>query len=391
MSTEPIGGASAPPLRVLHVLGGMNLGGAESVVMNVYRTVDRSRIQFDFLVHTAGRCHFDSEIEALGGRIFRLPHPRTSGLRSFRKGLRSVLREAGPYGAIHSHIHFFSGVVLQEAMRCGVPVRVAHSHTTGGGNDTPLLRRIYMAAMRKRILESATHLLGCSVQANLALYGREPALSGGRARLFPNAFRLEDFGPSRDQEADTTGDEGPLFGHIGRFVPEKRQMFLLGVLHKLLAKEPSARLLMVGDGPERQAVERKATFLGLEPRLILAGARSDVPAQLRRMDVFLFPSEVEGLGLAVVEAQAAGIPCIVSDAVPAEADLGIGLVQFLPNGAGEEEWAEAAWTASRIPPVYLPSWGMRKQALSANGYDVRAAARRLEVLYESGHDPGSGG
>ncbi len=374
------------PIRILHVFHGMNPGGAETLVMNVYRHIDRARVQFDFAVHTDQRSHYDAEIEALGGRIFALPdlsqRPGLSGLRAYAQALSRVLHEHGPFAGVHSHVHYFSGVVLRLAEAAGVPSRLAHSHTTHDGETSSLGRKLYCWSMRYLLLRHTTHLLGCSRAACQGLYGRASRLDS-RIRVLPNAIDLLSYSRPSDDRGILRRQlslpvDAPLIGHVGRFTPVKNHRLLIDAFAALLVESPDARLVLVGDGPLRSDVEVSIREKDIERRVHLLGIRSDVPAILSALDVFVFPSLYEGLGMALIEAQAAGVPCVVSNAVPAEADLNLGLVRFLNPQAGVGEWARcilSARTARRL------SWADRQRALQSSGYDVRSLAQEMERVY----------
>lgn len=362
------------PARVLHVIGGLGAGGAEALIMNAFRHIDRRRCHFDVAVAAADPCHYDEEFRELGGRIFRHPAPGRD-LRGFLAAFGRTLEQGGPYQAVHSHVHHFSGVVLWMARRAGVPVRLAHSHSTRDGQINGPARRAYRWAMRRLILGCATHLAGASLAAARALFG-DQADRDPRFSVLPNAIELD---PYRGlDEGGTPPEAGLAIGHVGRFEQPKNHAFLLEVMVEVVRRMPEARLMLVGGGRLQAEVEERVRRLGIRERVSLLGVRRDVPELLAKMHVFAFPSLYEGLGMAVVEAQAAGLNCVVSPAVPQEADLGLGLFHRTPLEAGAAEWARRLVESAEKP---RPAWSVRERVLAQAGYDIRSTAALMERVY----------
>lgn len=366
------------PLRVLHVLGGMNVGGAETLVMNVFRNIDRREIVFDFLVHTDRPCYYDEEIRDLGGSILRLPAPSSVGLLSYCRALRPVLVQQRP-GAVHSHVQSFSGAVLKTAFRAGVRVRIAHSHTTSDGKPNSPARVTYRMAMAFWIRMYATHVLGCSEVAlpsiQLPMWNRSASvlrngISTGRYENLPDKVSL--------RERLHLPPESVLVGHVGRFDPVKNHAFAIGAFADFRERVPDAALVLVGDGPERDKLARLVRARGLDEKVHFLGIRQDVPEILGALDIFIYPSFHEGLPVALVEAQAAGLPCLISDRVTREAELGLGLTRFLPIHAGSAPWCEAMVA---VKDLDRPRWEERSNALTRSGYDIRATVRQLTQIY----------
>lgn len=374
------------PVRVLHIFGRMNRGGAETFIMHVYRHIDRSRIQFDFAVHSPHPGHYDDEIRQLGGRIFVLPRPRFSGLPGYWQALNGVLRREGPFTAVHSHVHFFSGIPLAAAHRVGVPVRIAHSHNTSDGRGETFHRKVYRRWMRWLIFRHATHMLGCSRSACEALYGPK-CWQEQRVRVIHYGIDLAPFGSlPKDKKASRVRlglpEEGLLIGHVGRFDVQKNHRFLIEVFEALAGRLSDARLILVGDGPLRPEIQRLVTSKGLQDRVLFLGVRTDVPEIMGCLDLFLFPSLWEGIPLVLLEAQAAGLPCVISDVVPQEVDVGIGLLYPVSLAQTPDMWADRVLKAIQDHPQL--SWTTREEALKRHGYEVQQAAASLTRIYENG-------
>lgn len=370
------------PKRVLHVFRAMNCGGAETAMMNVYREIRNLGVQFDFAVMTQEPAFYDAEISHLGGRILPLPDPKISGIRAFRRALKQTLISAGPFLAVHSHVHHFSGLVLRTAHQSSIPVRVAHSHTVEGEGAKHLKRAAYRWLMKATIRRHATHLLGASLDASVDLFG-VAAKRGLQGRILPNGIDLSSYANLDRQRSTARRELGMnsgelLVGHVGRFEPVKNHAFAVRTFYELLQKAPSARLILIGDGPLRSSIEEYVRRLGIEYLVTFMGLCSNVPRALAALDVFLFPSVREGLGLAFVEAQAAGVPCLGSSSLPREADLGIGLAAFQDLDDGPSAWAASAFALAGIP---RPDWTRRKEALRNRGYDIRSVAQELAYTY----------
>ncbi|BBH19564.1 putative glycosyltransferase EpsF [Paenibacillus baekrokdamisoli] len=369
-------------IKVLHVVGKMHPGGIETLLMNVYRQTDREKFEFHFAVQTEEKAFYDDEIEALGGTIIRQPHPQR-GMRKFKKALEANMRKNGPYAAVHSHIFGFSGYVLKIADGLGVPVRISHSHTVHSHRNKSLVRRIYTLYMQQLIRNHATKMLGCSRDACESLYGKK-CWGDDRVHVFPNAISLE---PYESLPADRGmlrvklglgGGNDPLFVHIGRFVQQKNHSFLIDRFAEYVEANPRAKLLLVGDGPQRPEIEAKVQRLGLSQRIEFLGLRKDIPELLGAADGFILPSLFEGLGIVLIEAQAAGIPCLVSEGVPEEADMQLGLFHKLQLSDDPNLWLKGLQQLLGTSP---PDWSSRREALEQFGFNMASSVRRLEHLY----------
>ncbi len=331
------------PVRVLHVVGAMDRGGVETWLMNVLRTADPARVRQDFLVHRAARAAYDDEIEALGGRLIRCS--RDGGPLAYGARFLRALRANGPYDVVHSHVFWFSGWVLALARLGGVPRRIAHCHTGGMKGPEGGLRRAYERAMRALIGATATGGFGISETAGKALFGPGWHVDP-RWELLLYGFDFSRYRGPVDRAAVRARFAIPagrkLVGHVGRFSAVKNHEFLVRAFRALVDRGCDAHLLLVGGGELEEAVRRQVADLGLGDRVTLAGVQSDVPLFLRSMDLMLFPSHYEGLGIVLLEAQAAGIPTLASAAVPPEAAVVPGLVEYRPLADGAEAWATAA-------------------------------------------------
>lgn len=372
-------------VRVLHVFGGMNVGGAERFAMNVFREIRQYGIMFDFAVNTSESCHYDGEIRTLGGRVFPHPSPQEVGFRQYGKALRRTLEQNGPFTAVHSHVRLFSGYVLRTAENARVPLRIAHCHSMADGQPPSLQRKAYQACMVWLLKKHSTHLFGCARAACEAIYGNN-CWKDSRVQIVPNAIAIDEYA---DSAADVywlrrhlgLPDHSLLIGHIGSFRRVKNHMFLLDLFAALAERRKDAYLILIGDGPLRQAVQMEVLARHLESRVHMLGTRQDVPRLLGGIDVVVFPSLWEGIPVSLIEAQARGTPCVISDVVSREIDAGIGLTRFVSLSSGTAAWLDAIFELSDLR---RPGWDLRRKALENKGYDVRRVGRWLAEVYARG-------
>jgi glycosyltransferase involved in cell wall biosynthesis len=379
---------SALPIRILHVVGRMRPGGVQALLMNIYRHIDRSRVQFDFAVRTHQSDYYDEEIKALGGRLFHLPWSAGNPLSliAYTLALKAILQNNGPFAALHSH-GLYSGHSLPIGKNANIPLRLAHSHSAALDKSS-ILHNIWSQIMRRRILVSATHLLACSSTSAKWLYGPH-CQQDARFSILPNAIDLEPYEIVEQEhyhwrEKIRLTTDSPLIGHIGRFDRVKNHTFLLDIFSAALEFFPNAKLILIGEGVLKKQIEQEAEAKGIARAVYFLGVRSDIPQILAALDFFILPSLHEGLGIVLVEAQAAGVPCLASDTVPPEVDLGLGLVQVMSLNADAQAWARALKVKS---PHHIPDWQKRKATLQKAGYDIHSSVEFLEKLYLSIREP----
>ena len=372
---------SERPRRVLHVVRAMNRGGVETWLMHVLRHFDPKRVQMDFLVHTGRPCAFDEEIGDRKAGLIRCLESLHSP--AYGRKICQLLNQFGPYDVIHSHVHHFSGYMLWLARRASVPLRIAHSHSDTARLDrgAGLARRCYLQVMKRSIRAHATHLVAASDKAGRSLFGA--GWSGDpRSRVLFCGVDLAPFhrppGKAAARAAWNIGAEDFVIGHVGRFDTQKNHMLLLEIVAEVVRRQPGTRLLLVGDGPLRQVLAKRIRDLGIGDKVILTGPREDVADLLSAMDVFVFPSLHEGLGLALVEAQAAGLPCVVSDVIPSEADVVPALIHRVSLAADCGHWADCV-LASRSRPD--PGRAEALAAVESSSFNISHGIDGLYALY----------
>lgn len=354
------------PIRILHIVTYMGRGGLETLLMNCFRHIDRDKVQFDFLVHREFRGDYDDEIEALGGRIYRLPRLNPFDPR-YKKALRVFFTEHPEYRIVHSHLDCMSAIPLKVAKQCGVPIRIAHSHNSNQDKNLKyLLKRYYM----KKIPKNATHFFACSAMAGAFMF------PGQEVTLVNNGIETEKFAFDPEVRAQVQQElslgQALTVCHVGRFMPQKNHDFLIDAFEKLHEKMPETKLLLVGEGPLEGAIRKKVQTLGLTEAVRFLGVRADVERILQGADVFVLPSLYEGLCMVAVEAQTSGLPCIVSDRVPEDCRMTQALT-FLPLEV--DSWANA------ILNIDLRDRESHADEVRAAGYDIKATAQQLQIFY----------
>lgn len=363
-------------IRVLHILHSMNRGGAEAMLMNYYRNIDRTRVQFDFLLTEQKHCQYEDEIESLGGRVFRVPLLTITRPWPYVNEVRHFLKNHREYTIVHSHTSSKSVIPLWVAKRCGVPVRIAHSHNNQSERGwTGLIRNLLKFPLKS----VATNFFACGAEAAAWLFGNG-VQKIGRVQIVRNAIDLNRFlfvASMRDEIRQKL--EAPprtfLLGIVARFNRQKNHLFALDVLHALKERGCSAKLLFVGDGELRAAIEQKRDRLGLQDDVVMTGLVSDVHRYLSAMDVVLMPSFNEGLPVSLIEAQANGLPVVASQGVPHEVDV-TGNVDFLPLDV--EAWADCL--ADKIAKGLQRDDAAVEKVRKA-GYDIQTASKQLEEWY----------
>ena len=313
-SMDPVN--SDCPRRVLHVIGAMDRGGAETLIMNVYRNIDRSILQFDFLVHETRVCDFDSEIRALGGSIFSID--RLNGLNtvSYIKQCRDFFRTHHNYCAVHVHIGSSAYFVIKEAKKFGL-FCIAHSHNTSPNLSLPEIGFRLFSYPTRYI---ADYYLACSREAGVDRFGNS-VVTSNRFSVLNNGIDVKRYMFSSKTRSSMRRDLGiapeqKAICHIGRFSEQKNHEFLLRAFAECESSHFDGVLFLIGRGPLRNNLEQLAAELNIRDKVVFLGVRSDIPDLLMAMDLFVFPSKWEGLGIAVIEAQASGLPCILSPALP---------------------------------------------------------------------------
>lgn len=363
-------------MRILHVVSVMDVGGMESYIMNMYRRIDRSNIQFDFLVHHARRGVFEDEIEALGGRVFHTTLMDDFNLVKYLRALARLFREHPEYRIVHGHLNSSAFFYLGVAKRFGVKNRILHCHCPGKINT---LKGNVKHAVSQLSPVHANIRLACSMEAGRYLFKQRSF------EVIPNGVDAARFRFDPDLRCDvrrSNGLEGQfVIGHVGRFYYEKNHDYILDVFRCVKEVIPNAALLLLGEGKLMQACRDRAKELGLADSVHFAGLVRDSAPYYHAMDAFMMPSLYEGLPLAGLEAQFASLPCLFSDTVSPEVKFS-DEARFLPIGAENlHRWVEALVDIQRraIDRTAFVPYADRFDA----GVGTEKMIRRYETLWES--------
>ena len=330
-------------VKVLQVHGGMERGGTESVIMNWYRNIDKTEIQFDFTTMQEQRCAYDDEIESMGGKIIYVPSRAKVGNLNHFKAIYKCIKENGPYDAVHSHMNYHGGLVALAAKLAGVKTIVCHAHNTEDVTEQTLKRKVETTVLRNLMHTCSTNLLACGKESGKFVFGEN-----SKFKVINNAVDIEKFKPANDKmnkEIKLLKDKYDLngkliLGHIGRFNIQKNHKFIVEILKELKIRNSDFKFLFIGDGELKGEILNSIKENRLENNIIYLGLQSNINVWLNIMDILVFPSLFEGLPVVLVEAQSTGLPCVISDKISRDVDLGLNLVKFLSINNGTNIWVE---------------------------------------------------
>lgn len=362
------------PIRVAQIIGKWLGGGVEAVVMNYYRNIDRNKIQFDFI------CDEDStnipydEIKKLGGKVIIIP-PYQKVIK-YHKALKKILKE-GNYKIVHSHINTLSVFPLFAAKCVGVPVRIAHSHSTSNKKEW---KRNFLKQILKHFSKLfATDYFACSEKAGRFQFGNKE-YDKGNVYILNNAIDLDKFRydekvrKRKRKELGISGDT-LVIGHVGRFVKTKNHIFLIDIFNELQKKNKKALLVLVGQGPKVEKIKEKVNSLKLTDSVMFLGQRSDANELYQSFDVFLLPSLYEGLPVVGVEAQASGLLCVLSDEMTKEAKV-LDSTEFVSLSETPSKWANI---------ILKKAKGFKRvdttKEITKNNFNIKKETDKLEKMY----------
>ena len=366
---------SAGAVRVLHVFGMLGLGGAETRTMDLYRNIDRNRVQFDFLVHTDRPCHYDDAARELGAELYRLPRFTGSNYPAYRRAAGKLFRDnAGRWRVVQGHMTSTAAVYLPLAKQYGAALTIAHARSAGVEPGLKgLATKIFEYPLRS--MKAVDARFAVSRKAGEAVFGRE-AVRRGCVKVVANAIDTARFAFDADLRARTRAmlgipQDALVAGHAGRFHYAKNHEYLLKVFAetvKTAAPEDRKRLklLSVGDGERMAEMRALAERCGIAGDVVFAGSRSDVDACYHAMDVLVYPSRYEGMPGVVIEAQATGLRCMISDAITQEADV-TDLVRRMSVSLPPENWAREVLAALHAECDRAEQSKRAREALTAAG------------------------
>lgn len=369
------------PIRILHVLGGVGLGGAESRIMDIYRHIDKDKVQFDFLVHQTKKGYYEEEIESLGGRIYRVPRFKLYNILTYRKALLDFFSANCRFASsscrlevVHGHMTSTASIYLPIAKKCGIPVTVAHARSAGVDKG---VKGIITRLLRRPLRKKCDYMFACSMLAAEAVFGKNNA-KNGRVTIVPNAidaklFMYDEEVRNRIRQKLSLEDKF-VIGHVGRFHYAKNHEYLLAVFGEIAKQREDARLLLLGEGERMEEMKEKAAALGIADKVLFAGNQKEVWEYYQAMDFFMFPSRFEGLPGTVVEAQSAGLRCLISDTIAEEVKI-TELVMVHSIEEEPEKWAEYVLSHDKYERKN------RYEQIVAAGFDVKAQAKWYEQFY----------
>ena len=363
-------------IRVLQVPHSMNRGGIETMLMNYYRHIDRTKIQFDFLITDFEKCDYEDEILSLGGKIYRINHIR-NGVFKYLKDLDIFFQShANEYSIVHSHTSSRSFFPLLFSKKYGIKTRISHSHNSiGSKNLDGLIRNILKIPLKFVV----TDRYACSEKAAEWLYGKN-AMNKYDITLLRNAIDAKKFDYDKNirkkiREELNLNDK-VVYCHVGRFLKQKNHSFLIDIFEKICDKEENAMLLLAGTGELLEDTKIKVNKLGLEKKVLFLGVRTDIENILQGVDCFLLPSLYEGLPVVGIEAQASDTPCVMSNTITTETDI-TGLVKYFDLNKTAEEWANVIIEFRKLHPKKSMYNTIKK-----SGYDIVSNAKLLSKNYE---------
>lgn len=358
------------PIRVLHVVTYMGRGGLETMLMNYYRKIDKDKIQFDFLVHRDFKADYDQEILSLGGKIYRLPTLNPVS-KTYQDKLNLFFKLHREYKIVHSHLDCMSAIPLKAAKNNGIPICIAHAHNSNQTKD----KKYFLKMLYKRsIPKYSDFLFACGEEAGKWMFGGKKFFVLNNA-IDAAAYIYDKNKRGKIRKAFRVDQTTLIIGHVGRFAPQKNHMMLIEIYNTIKKKVPNSKLLLVGIGDLMDKIKSEVACRGLQDNVIFAGVRSDVPELLQAMDVFIFPSINEGLPVSIIEAQAAGLPCVISDGVPLECKK-TDLIYQQRLKDSVDKWADAALKAAKIERRNTFDEIVR------SGFDVSYEAKKLEKFYQ---------
>ena len=362
-------------IRVLHVIGAMGSGGAETVLMNIYRNIDRTKIQFDFAVHTDSEAFYDKEILSLGGRIYHTERFVVKNYKKYKKFWDDFFNAHREYHIVHGHINSSAVIYLESAKRYGC-ITIVHSHNTK--NPELSVKALAFKFFSYPLRYISDYFLACSEQAAVDRFGKHVAYSD-RCNILRNGIDINAFSFSMEKRIEIRKElsieNDFVIGHVGRFTRQKNHSYLIDVFQAVKSVVPNTKLCLIGTGELEKEIQTKVHGKKLDNDVIFLGVTDRVNEYLMAMDVFVFPSIYEGLGMSLVEAQISGLPCVISKAIQDEAVICKDTVTKMRLDISPHEWA------SKI----VQSRGMERidnsQVVKNAGYDIVDVSRWLEDYY----------
>lgn len=369
------------PIRVLQVVGRMDRGGIETLIMNIYRNIDRNKVQFDFLTHYGREADYNEEIRSLGGKIYDMPKIKSTRKTYYHKffeyviALNDFFKKHNEYNVLHGHMTNTATIYMPIAKKYGIKNCIAHSHLTQARHG---LTGIVTNILQMPLEYLATDYFSCSEMAAEWLFSKK-AVEKGKVSILKNAIDSMQYAYNSETRINYRKclniENKFTLGHVGRFFHQKNHEFLIDIMYEVVKLEPNAMLLLVGDGELRKSCEDKVNQLNLTHNVQFLGVRSDVNNIMQAMDVFVMPSHFEGLPVVGIEAQASGLKCVFSEGITREVDI-TGLVDFLNLSDGPQKWAEKIL-------LYKDQCNRKnvRELIQKSGYDISVTSKWIQEFY----------
>lgn len=366
-------------MRILQIIDGLNPGGSQAVVMNLFRNIDREKFQFDFIISHEKQDFFRDEIERLGGKVYYIPKLNMINMLQYRRYWNDFYGEH-PYDVVHSHVRSTASIDLSIAKKHGA-FTVAHSHNTSNGKGILVPVKWLLQLPLRYIADCCA---ACSKESGTWLYGKG-IIRSKKFVVIPNGIDCERYRFDEDKRGEVrerlNASGHFIIGHVGRLSYPKNHKFLIDVFSKLKKEENGMKLLLVGDGELRGELENQVKNLSLADSVIFTGSVSNTNDYMQAMDLLVFPSHYEGLPVTLVEAQCSGLKCLVSDVITEEVYLTNKIEALSTTGNSIEEWvgkikeiSDSASFADRIEGYEL---------IRGTKFNVKKSVKELEKIYQN--------
>lgn len=357
------------PIRILHVVQRMEAGGTQAFLMNLYRNIDRNKVQFDFLVEYDNKEFYDDEILNMGGKIYYTNFRKKLNIIKFKKELSKILKEHPEYKIIHIHATAIGKICTDVAKKCGIQVIIAHTHNNGAVKDWKYIPKIIL---RKLYLKGPTDFFACSEEAGKYTFKNK------KFKVIHNAIDTKKFlyneNIRKEIRRELDIEDKFVIGNVGRLHEQKNQTFLIDIFNELQKKENNSILLIVGKGPLEDELKNKVKRLQLEDKVRFLGNRNDIAKIYQAIDVFVLPSLFEGLGIVAIEAQAAGLPVVASTGVAKEADITQNIVKISLDSS-INDWV------NMICSIKVQDRNLVMKNIKKAGYDIEENAQIMQKFY----------
>lgn len=368
-------------IRILQVMGGMNRRGAESFIMNIYRKIDRTHVQFDFLVYTNEKQDFEDEITTLGGRVIHMPC--SSGIGALRSipQIKRIIRTYGPYKAIHAHTLYNICYSMLAARSVPEMLRISHSHSTKNRLTAGFFQRAYEWMSRSIIRHYTQVMVACGENAGEFLFGSKFRKEG---IILKNGVDLDKHCSHNENAiAAIKGAYGLtdklVIGSVAHFYEIKNHVFMVEIAKALKSNGTKFKMLFIGRGGLIEKIRKNVIDCDLQNEVIFLGTRTDINDLMYCFDVFLMPSHFEGNPVTLVEAQAAGLPCVITNSITDEMDMGLGLIHKCSLSSSASQWTDTIVEAAKHR--CMDENEIRKR-IAACGYDAQITADQMQQLYQ---------